>query len=188
VTPAPRTTPTLSLRRRRQQVRVGVIGQKVIINLAIILGIWIVMGLLTPRFLSLENLTNVGRQIAVVGTVGSVVTLLMISRNFDLSIGGAAALSAAAAATLADSGWGVIQPGLPAFSSESSSVVNGMLVLKIGISSVIATLGTMYLTQEPHCLSPRRVDLLHARWMRWWGEATSAPSRSRSPSRCCSSL
>ncbi len=134
--------------RRLRPARVGVMGQKVIINLGMIAAIWIVMSLLAPRFLSVENLTNIFRQIAVVGTVGSVVTLLMVSRNFDLSVGGAAALSAAIAATLADSGWEVIAAwAAGTLAGVLVGSLNGVLVLVVGINAVIATLGTMYLTQ-----------------------------------------
>ena len=68
-------------------------GQKVLINLAILAVIWVTLTFLSPRFLTPENLTNVFRQIATVATVGSVVTMLMVSRNFDLSVGGVLALS-----------------------------------------------------------------------------------------------
>ena len=130
------------------QVRIGVTGQKVLLNLAILAVIWISLSLLHPRFLTPENISNVARQIATVVVVASVVTLLMISRNFDLSVGGVVALSGCLAATLAGSGW----PLLPAFvaATLAGTVVgigNGFLVVVVGINSVIATLGTLYLTR-----------------------------------------
>ena len=128
--------------------RLGVMGQKVLINLAILALIWLVLTILSPRFLAIENLTNVFRQIAVVATVGSVVTLLMVSRNFDLSVGGVVALSAAIAATLADTGSPVIVAyAVGVLAGVLVGSFNGFLVLVVGINSVIVTLGTMYLTQ-----------------------------------------
>jgi len=128
--------------------RMGVMGQKVLLNLAILATIWIILTLLSPRFLTAENLINVSRQIATLVVVGSAVTLLMVSRNFDLSIGGVVALSGCAAATLVASGWEI----LPAFAvgtllGTAVGMANGFLVVVVGINSVVATLGTMYLTR-----------------------------------------
>jgi len=134
--------------RRLFPSRLGVMGQKTVLNLAILAVIWIVLALLSPRFLTAENLTNVSRQIATLVTVGSVVTLLMVSRNFDLSIGGVVALSGCLAASLVSMGWEIV----PAFAVGTLAgslvgVANGFLVVVVGINSVVATLGTMYLTR-----------------------------------------
>jgi ribose/xylose/arabinose/galactoside ABC-type transport system permease subunit len=135
-------------RRMFRPASLGVMGQKVLINLATLAVFWIVLAILNSRFLTIDNLTNVFRQISVVATVGTVVTLLMVSRNFDLSVGGVVALSGCVSATLATSGWDV----LPAFvvgglTGALLGLINGVLVVGIGINSVIATLGTMYLSR-----------------------------------------
>ena len=127
--------------------RAGVVGQKTMINIAILLVIWVILALVTPRFMTVTNMSNVFRQIAIVATVGSVVTLLMISGNFDLSVGGVLALSGCVSASLANSGW----PVIPSFVVGTLvgtlvGVGNGLLVVVVGINSVIVTLGTMYLS------------------------------------------
>lgn len=128
--------------------RTGVMGRKILINLAILAIIWTVLALLTPRFATTDNLTNVFRQIATVATVGSVVTLLMVSRNFDLSIGGVVALSGCLAATLAHHGWPVPLAFLAGLVAGAGvGTVNGVFVVLFGVNSVIATLGTMYLSR-----------------------------------------
>jgi ribose/xylose/arabinose/galactoside ABC-type transport system permease subunit len=125
-----------------------VLGQKVLINLAILITIWIVLAVFTPRFLTGQNLSNVFRQIAIVATVGSVVTLLMVARNFDLSVGGVLALTGCVAASLANSGWPVIPSYVAGILiGMLVGVGNGFLVVVLGINSVIATLGTMYLSR-----------------------------------------
>jgi ribose transport system permease protein len=123
-------------------------GQKLLINLAILAVIWTVLALAHPRFLALENLMNVSRQIAMLVTVGSVVTMLMVTRNFDLSIGGVVALSGCVAAVLA----GADVPIPLAFAigtvvGTAVGIANAVLVVIVGINSVVATLGTMYLTR-----------------------------------------
>ncbi len=128
--------------------RTGVMGRKILINLAILLIIWTVLALLTPRFATSENLSNVFRQIATVASVGSVVTLLMLSRNFDLSVGGVVALSGCLAATLAHEGVPMPLAFLAGLSAGAAvGAINGLFVVFIGINSVIATLGTMYLSR-----------------------------------------
>ena len=138
--------PTRSIVGRRP--RLGVMGQKTLINLAVLAAIWLVLASVSPRFLTEQNLANVFRQIAVVATVGTVVSLLMVSRNFDLSVGGVLALSGCVAAGLTNEGWPLI-PALTAATLAGAAVgaFNGLLVVVVGINSVIATLGTMYLSR-----------------------------------------
>ena len=128
--------------------RPGVMGQKILINLAVLALIWVVLTVLSPRFLTEQNLANVFRQIAVVTTVGTVVSLLMVSRNFDLSVGGVLALSGCTAAVLANQGWPLV-PALAVGTLAGALVgaFNGFLVVVVGINAVIATLGTMYLSR-----------------------------------------
>lgn len=128
--------------------RLGVMGQKILINLAVLAAIWLVLAFLSPRFLTEQNLANVFRQIAVVTTVGTVVSLLMVSRNFDLSVGGVVALSGCTAAVLANQGWPLV-PSLAVGTLAGALVgaFNGFLVVVVGINAVIATLGTMYLSR-----------------------------------------
>jgi ribose/xylose/arabinose/galactoside ABC-type transport system permease subunit len=148
VTPISRAVDRVSTVHRLLPSGSGVLGQKLAINVAILAVIWIVLAVLTPRFLTGQNLANVLRQIATIATVGSVVTLLMVSRNFDLSVGGLLALSGCVSASLANSGW----PVIPSFAAGIAvgalvGAGNGVLVVFVGINSVIATLGTMYLSR-----------------------------------------
>lgn len=121
---------------------------KVAINVIILILLVIVLALSTDRFLAIENLRNVLRQIAVVAIVGSAVTMLMISGSLDLSVGGIIALTGTVAALLAVTGMpivlalaaGVVVGGLV-------GLVNGVLSVSLGINPVIATLGTMYVSR-----------------------------------------
>jgi ribose/xylose/arabinose/galactoside ABC-type transport system permease subunit len=107
----------------------------------------VTFALLSDRFATVANGTNILRQISAVVIVGAPVTLLMVSRGFDLSVGGVVALSGIVAASLAS------QIPLPlAFIVGSSmglliGVVNGILTVKIGVNPVIATLGTLYVAR-----------------------------------------
>jgi len=104
-----------------------------------------VLSILSREFLTVTNLINVTRQVAFVVITGSAVTLLMISGNFDLSIGSILGLSGMFFAYF-------IPLGLPLGVSLAAAtligttigLLNGFLVVTLRIPSIIATLGTMY--------------------------------------------
>jgi ribose/xylose/arabinose/galactoside ABC-type transport system permease subunit len=126
----------------------SVMGQKLLINVAILAVIWGALAIMSPRFLAFENLMNVSRQIAMLVTVGSVVTILMVTRNFDLSIGGVVALSGCVAAVLVTANVPIPLAFLAGILVGTGvGIANAFLVVAIGINSVVATLGTMYLTR-----------------------------------------
>ena len=54
----------------------------------------IAMSFLSPVFMSQDNLLNIVRQVAVVGTISLGVTLVIISKGIDLSSGSTLALAA----------------------------------------------------------------------------------------------
>ncbi|NLA92784.1 MAG: ABC transporter permease [Spirochaetales bacterium] len=111
----------------------------------VLLVLLIVLTILTPEFLTYNNITNVLRQTAAVILAGCAVTLLMISGNFDLSIGSIMAISGTLSAIF-------VTKGLPLPLSIVASILigsligllNGFLVVVMKVPSIIATLGTMY--------------------------------------------
>ncbi|CAN5799758.1 ribose ABC transporter permease [soil metagenome] len=118
------------------------------INVAILLLLVAGLALISEHFLSFENLRNVLRQISVVAIVASAVTLVMVAGGLDLSVGGVVALSGVVSALLAVNGLpiplafaaGVATGALVGF-------INGFLVVQMGLNSVIATLGTLYMAK-----------------------------------------
>ena len=104
-----------------------------------------VLAVLSREFLTITNLTNVTRQVAFVVITGSAVTLLMISGNFDLSIGSILGLTGMFSAFF-------VSAGLPLWLSliastligTATGLLNGVMVVLLKIPSIIATLGTMY--------------------------------------------
>jgi len=106
-----------------------------------------VMSVISPYFLSLNNLlgmTQFGAVIALVG-MGQSLVILGGDGGFDLSIGSVLSMSAVVIGLLVKAGvnvWlaallGVIAAGL-------MGAINGLLVTRIGIPPFIGTLGTMY--------------------------------------------
>jgi len=118
--------------------------QKLVI-VVVLLFIGIIRALLSDVFLTPTNLNNVSRQVSFVVITGCAITLLMISGNFDLSIGSILGLTGMLSAyfmTLGIPLWFSIV--LATLIGTAIGLLNGVLVVKLKIPSIIATLGTMY--------------------------------------------
>jgi len=100
-----------------------------------------------PRFLAVSNLLNIMRQISQLGVVAVAVTILMISQEFDLSVGSTFALSAVVVALLVKNGgfniWIAAPMGLGV--GAFLGLINGIITTKLRVPSFITTLGTMML-------------------------------------------
>jgi ribose/xylose/arabinose/galactoside ABC-type transport system permease subunit len=123
--------------------RSGFSQKIVIVGVLVLIGV--VLALLSRDFLTITNLTNVTRQVAFVVITGCAVTLLMISGNFDLSIGSILGLTGMLSAFF-------VSAGMPLWISliastligTATGLLNGLMVVVLKIPSIIATLGTMY--------------------------------------------
>ena len=128
------------------QISVDFLQKLVIVGVLVL--IVIVLSLLTDTFLTVTNLKNVSRQVSFVVITGSAVTLLMISGNFDLSVGSTLGLTGMLSAYF-------VTLGVPLWLSIILSTLigtciglfNGILVVRLKIPSIIATLGTMYIAR-----------------------------------------
>ena len=118
--------------------------QKLVI-VGVLLLIMAVLTILSKDFLTVTNVTNVFRQVSTTVIAGSAVTLLMISGNFDLSIGSILAISGTMHALMVV--WGVPIPVailLCVLIGVLVGLINGALVVLLDVPSFIATLGSMY--------------------------------------------
>ncbi|MFO7254784.1 MULTISPECIES: ABC transporter permease [Limnochorda] len=100
--------------------------------------------LATPTFFTSLNLLNVMRQVSVVGIITLAMTILIISQEFDLSVGSMYAVIGILVATLFNSGvniWLASLIGL--LVAAAMGVLNGLMTVKARIPSFIVTLGMM---------------------------------------------
>jgi len=98
----------------------------------------------SPAFLTVRNLLNVGRQISLIGIMAIGMTFVLISREIDLSVGSIYALSGLATGLLLIAGvplWLAVLVGL--IIGVSAGAVNGLLSTYGLLPSFIATLGMM---------------------------------------------
>jgi len=107
----------------------------------------ILFSVATPNFMSWSNGVNILSNVSVLGFVALGQTLAIVSGGFDLSVSGTLPLGAVTFVILTNAGVPIplamlIVIGIGAL----VGIVNGLLVNKIGISPLIATLGTLSIT------------------------------------------
>jgi ribose/xylose/arabinose/galactoside ABC-type transport system permease subunit len=103
-----------------------------------------VFSLMSDRFLTWDNMQNVTRSTSTVVIVGSAVTLVMIARGLDLSVGSVLAACGVMAAFLAAGGMNLWLSYLVAIGLGTAfGALNGVLVVGFKVTPIIATLGTL---------------------------------------------
>lgn len=137
----------------------------VIMNLYVlgVLGLIIlVFSSVSVKFIGVPNIVNILRQSVPALLVGCSVTLLMISGNIDLSVGGVVGLTSVIYSLLLNSGVGYPAAALlTLISGVLLGLINGFLVVKLRIVPVIATLATMTLCIGfGKLLSPEGIGLI----------------------------
>lgn len=116
--------------------------------LVILVLFMIIASLISDKFFTVINITNVLRQTSMIIIIGSVVNLLMVSGGIDLSIGSIVGLSAAILARLVGYNSGfpfVLAIIIAIFVGLICGMFNGFLVVNLNVNPIIATLGTLYI-------------------------------------------
>ena len=168
-----------------QSIRLSrIIDAKKITLFGLIIAIFIFFTIFAPNFLTAQNLKFVILKISTIIIVATAATLLMITRNFDLSVGSVLAFSGIMHAFMAKHG---IPSGLSLVFAVGWGMIfgylNGLAVARLKITPVIATLATMYIA--------RGFAFLVARWdgganiSAGLPKGTSRNSNRRCPSTSC---
>lgn len=103
--------------------------------------------LLTGRFLSPLNLTNILVQSSIMAVIAIGMTFVIIGGGFDLSVGSTVALAGCAGAMV------MVKLGMVAgvvagiAAGIAVGLVNGVIIAKLGVNPFITTLGTMVLVR-----------------------------------------
>ena len=119
-----------------------------LITLSILIVLVVVLSILAPEFLTYNNMMNVLRQVTFVIITGSAATMLMITGHMDLSVGSLLALSGVVLAVCAMNDIPLFLAGLLGVGvGFAFGVLNGILVTKLKVTHVIATLGSMYVAR-----------------------------------------
>ncbi len=101
----------------------------------------ILISIASPAFLSKRNILNLLRQSSIIGIISAGMTFVIISGNFDISVGAVAALSGAITMKLATLGVPLVLSMVIAIAVCSGiGFINGIFVSKVGVPSLIATM------------------------------------------------
>lgn len=98
---------------------------------------------LYPRFLNPMNIRNILSQNAPLGIIAVGMTLVMITRGFDLSVGAMYAAGATIFASLAVAGWPLpVAALIVVLVGVVGGLVNGTVITRLNVNPFVATLGT----------------------------------------------
>jgi len=111
----------------------------------VLLGIMLVLGLLSPRFLTYNNLMNILEQSSILGIAAIGVTFTIIAGGIDLSVGSVIALCGALSAGF------IVRSGIPAgpaillaiAAGGGIGAVNGGLIIRGRVQPFVTTLAMM---------------------------------------------
>jgi ribose transport system permease protein len=124
--------------------RINLLGQ---VPLVTLLALCVGTSLLTDRFFSPLNLTNILVQSSIMAVIAIGMTFVIIGGGFDLSVGSTVALAGCIAAIV------IVKFGLVAgvVAGIAAGVVvglaNGVIIAKLGVNPFITTLGMMVLVR-----------------------------------------
>jgi ribose transport system permease protein len=135
----------------------GRFDQQKIVLVSVILAITLAMSILSAKFFNIDNFVNILLQIAPLIIVASAANLLMVTGNFDLSVGSVFAFCAIMHAYMTKNvlpiGWSILFCCVLAVVWGAS---NGVMVGILNVNPFIATMGSMY--------AARGFAYLIARW------------------------
>ncbi|MBN1835088.1 MAG: ABC transporter permease [Spirochaetales bacterium] len=110
---------------------------------AIIVILAVTAGTINFRFFSVRNILNILEQVSVLGIVAAGATILIISGNFDISVGSMIGLAACTMAIALKSGMNEVLVGFVGVGvCVASSLLNGILTTRLGAPSFIISLAT----------------------------------------------
>src|SRR6267154_4890171 len=124
--------------------RWNIAGQMPLISLIVLCA---ATALLTNRFLSPFNLTNILVQSSIMAVIAMGMTFVIVGGVFDLSVGSTVALSGCIAALV------MVKAGIAAgvlagiAAGALVGLANGLIIARLGVNPFIATLGTMVLVR-----------------------------------------
>lgn len=112
----------------------------------IAIGLFVLMSISVPGFLSSNNLTNMMFQLPEFGLFALAMMVVIVTGGIDLSITYTAALAGVAIAILSSNGYPMIIAILGGIAvGLLCGFMNGFIIAKIGVSPILVTLGTMVL-------------------------------------------
>jgi simple sugar transport system permease protein len=144
-------------------------------NIISILGVFIVLfaffSIQADAFLTLENLINVGRQIAPTIIVATMMTLVITTGQIDLSVGSIIGLTASALAIFLENGNALFGVAAAILIAVTSGLVNGVLAAYGKLPAFIVTLaGLIALRGIALLITQGYSTQISVPWVLWLGQ------------------
>ena len=108
----------------------------------VLLAICAALSLISDVFTTIDNLGNVSEQVSVVGVTAMGMTLLLVSGNIDLSVGGQVALIGVIVALVANDVNTPAGIAVGILVGLLLGAVSGLIVTRLAVNSLVATLGS----------------------------------------------
>jgi ribose/xylose/arabinose/galactoside ABC-type transport system permease subunit len=126
---------------------------------ATLLVVGAVFAVLTPTFLTWNNLLNVCTSASVVAIVGLGMTLAIASGNFDLSVGSTAAFAGCITMSMVPQIGVLPAIGLGIATGGLVGLINGLVVTELRVPAFIATLGMLTIVRGAALIYTRGRDI-----------------------------
>lgn len=117
-----------------------------VVSVALLLLFMLVFSVTTDSFLTWRNINSILREVSIVGLLSAGVAFVIIGGGIDLSTGAILGLSAMIASRFVTDTlipiWTIVV--IAVLSGVILGMINGLLVVKLGLSELIASFATMY--------------------------------------------
>ncbi len=132
---------------------------------------------LAPNFLAVTNAGNVARQVAVLGMIGAVQTVVIISGGIDLSVGSVLAVANVLMAMGLAQGNVGLGIAMALGAGLGFGLLNGVLIGKTRLAPFIVTLGMLSIARGTALTITDGVPIfgLPALWFSWVGQGHLGP-------------
>ncbi len=136
----------------------------------------VIISLLSPYFLRVNNLFNVLRQFSIIGILAVGEALIIITGGIDLSVGSVVGLMGVMTALYANAGMPTILVFLASLATGAMvGGVNGLLVTGLGINPFIVTLGMMSIAKGAALLITGGLPISNETPITWLGGGYVGP-------------
>ena len=109
-----------------------------------IVALFVLLGALNPDYIGMQTLLMIFSSAHILMLLALGATLVMLTRNIDVSVGSITGLCAVALGLLLNQGWGLVSAlFLTLLTGVAAGMFNGMLVAWFRIPAIVATLGTL---------------------------------------------
>lgn len=119
-------------------------GSTLIAPLAVLLIVFGLLSIFVPNFMTMRSVTGIINAVSLSGTIAIGVAMLMITGEFDLSVGSVMAVGGYIFGSLSMAGQPLLGLVLAILACALLGAINGLIFVWTGIPSFIVTLGTKY--------------------------------------------